>query len=93
MTPPSMRGRQSARTSLGEKGFPVMMQTLDPHHYRVEEVMAVEKKTVPADMFAVPKDFAKTHRARCDEEPPGQGGAVENAGGFAVRLSALRDGW
>jgi hypothetical protein len=60
MTPPSLRGRQSARTSLGEKGFPVMMQTLDPDHYRVEEVIAVEKKAVPADMFAVPKDFAKT---------------------------------
>jgi hypothetical protein len=60
MTPPSMRGRQSARTSLGEKGFPVMMQTIDPQHYRVEEVMAVEKKSVPAEMFAVPKDFAKT---------------------------------
>lgn len=60
MTPPSMRGRQSARTSLGEKGFPVMVQTIDPGHYRVEEVVAVEKKAVPADLFSVPKDFAKT---------------------------------
>jgi len=60
MTPPSMRGRQSARTALGEKGFPVMMQTVDPDHYRVEEVTAVEKKAVPADMFVIPKDFTKT---------------------------------
>lgn len=60
MTPPSMRGRQSARTSLGEKGFPVMMQTIDPQHYRVEEVIAVEKTAVPADMFVIPKDYAKT---------------------------------
>lgn len=60
MTPPSMRGRQVARTSLSEKGFPVMVQTLDPGHYRVEEVTAVEKKAVPSDLFAVPKDFART---------------------------------
>jgi hypothetical protein len=60
MTPASMRGRQSARTSLSEKGFPVMVQTLDPGHYRVEEVTAVEKKPVSADLFVVPKDFAKT---------------------------------
>jgi hypothetical protein len=60
MTPPSMRGRQSARTAIGEKGFPVRVQTLDPEHYRIEEVLAVEKKNVPADLFVVPKDFTKT---------------------------------
>ena len=60
MTPPAMRGRQSARTSLSEKGFPVMVQTLDPDHYRIEEVVTVEKKAIPADMFVVPKDFTKT---------------------------------
>ena len=60
MTPPSMQGRQSARTSLGEKGFPVMVQTVDPTAYRVEEVVAVEKKPVPADLFVVPKEFTKT---------------------------------
>jgi hypothetical protein len=60
MTPPSMRGRQSARTALGEKGFPVMVQTIDPDHYRVEEVVAVDKKSIPADLFVVPKDFEKT---------------------------------
>ena len=60
LTPPSMRGRQSARTVLGEKGFPVMVQTVDPGHYRVEEVVAVEKKAVPADLFNVPTEFAKT---------------------------------
>ena len=60
MTPPAMRGRQSARTSLSQKGFPVMVQTLDPDHYRVEEVVTVEQKAVPADMFTVPQEFAKT---------------------------------
>jgi hypothetical protein len=60
MTPPSMRGRQSARTSLTEKGLPVMVQTLDPAHYRVEEVVTVDKKPVSADLFVVPQEFAKT---------------------------------
>ncbi len=74
MTPPSMRGRQSARTSLGAKGFPVMVQTIDPGHYRVEEVVAVEKKAVPADLFSVPKDFAKTtaRDARKAMDKPGK---------------------
>jgi len=60
MTPPSMRGRQTARTALNDKGFPIMVQTLDPEHYRVEEVVTVEKKSVPADLFTLPQDFTKT---------------------------------
>jgi hypothetical protein len=60
MTPPALRGRQSARTSLSEKGFPVMVQTLDPDHYRIEEVVTVEKKAVPADLFVIPQEFTKT---------------------------------
>jgi hypothetical protein len=60
MTPPSMRGPQTARTALSQKGFPVMVQTVDPDHYRVEEVVSVDKKAVPADLFALPKDFTKT---------------------------------
>ena len=60
MTPPSLQGRQSARTALGLKGFPVMVQTVDPSHYRIEEVVAVEKKAVPADLFTVPKEFSRT---------------------------------
>jgi hypothetical protein len=60
MTPPAMRGRQSARTAIGDKGFPVRVQTLDTDHYRVEEVVTVEKKAVPADLFVLPADFTKT---------------------------------
>ena len=60
MTPPSMRGPQTARTALSQKGFPVMVQTVDTDHYRVEEVVSVDKKAVPADLFALPKDFTKT---------------------------------
>jgi hypothetical protein len=60
MTPASLRGRQAARNALGEKGLPVRVHTLDPAHYRVEEVVAIEKKTLTADVFALPKDFAKT---------------------------------
>jgi hypothetical protein len=37
-----------------------MVQTLDPQSYRVEEVLDVEAKPVSADLFTVPKDFAKT---------------------------------
>ena len=60
MTPPSMRGPQTARTALSQKGFPVMVQTVDTDHYRVEEVVSVDKKPVSADLFALPKDFTKT---------------------------------
>jgi len=60
MTPPSMRGRQTARTALNDKGFPVMVQTLDPEHYRIEEVVTVEKKAVPKDLFVIPDDWTKT---------------------------------
>ena len=60
MTPPALRGRQSARTAIGDKGFPVRVQTLDSDHYRVEEVVTVEKKAVPAELFVVPSDFTKT---------------------------------
>lgn len=60
MSPPAMRGRLSARSSLGEKGLPVMMQMLDDQHYRVEEVVAVEEKKVGPEMFAVPKEYAKS---------------------------------
>jgi hypothetical protein len=60
MTPPAMRGRQTARTALSEKGFPVMVQTLDPQFYRIEEVVTVDKKPVKADLFTLPKEFTKT---------------------------------
>jgi hypothetical protein len=60
LTPANMRGRETARTAFGEKGFPVRVQTLDGQHYRVEEVIAVEAGAVPADSFAPPSDFAKT---------------------------------
>lgn len=60
MTPPALRGRQAARNALSAKGFPVMVQTLDPQSYRIEEVLDVEAKPVSADLFTVPKDFAKT---------------------------------
>jgi hypothetical protein len=59
MTPPSMRGRQTARTRLGEKGFPVRVQTIDPEHYRIEEVVGIDKEAVSPDMFKVPAEYAK----------------------------------
>lgn len=60
MTPPSLQGRQSARNALGLKGFPVMVQTVDPTHYRIEEVVTVEKKAVSPSLFEIPKDFTRT---------------------------------
>jgi len=59
MTPPSLRGRQAARNALGMKGLPLRVHTLDPVHYRVEEVVAVEKKPLAADVFSVPAGFTK----------------------------------
>jgi hypothetical protein len=77
MTPPAMRRRHSARTALTAKGFPVMVQTLDEDKYRVEEITTVEKKPVSADLFVVPKDFAKTTGREAmknipDRPPPAQ---------------------
>jgi len=60
LTPASLRSRETARTALGEKGFPVRVQTLDGEHYRVEEVITVKAEAVAAEQFAPPKDFAKT---------------------------------
>lgn len=60
LTPASLRGRESARTALSDKGLPVMVQTLDPQHYRVEEVVTVEPGAVSGDLFTVPKEYAKT---------------------------------
>jgi len=60
MTPPTMRGRQSARTAIADKGFPIRVQTIDPKYYRVEEVLAIDKKPVDANLFVIPKDYAKS---------------------------------
>jgi hypothetical protein len=59
MTPKSMR-RETVRDVLQDKGLPVLVQTLQGGRYRIEEVVAVEEKPVPADLFALPKDYAKT---------------------------------
>lgn len=60
MTPVNLRGRETARNALGEKGFPVMVQTLDPGHYRVEEVLSVQPGGVKAELFVPPSGFTKT---------------------------------
>ncbi|MEO8603604.1 MAG: DUF4412 domain-containing protein [bacterium] len=59
MTPPAMR-KPSVRTAFQAKGFPVLVQTVEGDRYRIEEVLAVDKKPVSADLFVVPKDYAKT---------------------------------
>jgi len=59
MTPANMR-KPSVRAALQAKGLPVMVQTLEPQRYRIEEVTKVEKKAVPADLFTLPADYTKT---------------------------------
>lgn len=59
MTPANMR-KASVRASLQQKGLPVMVQTLEPTRYRIEEVLAVDQKPVPADLLAVPKGYTRT---------------------------------
>ena len=73
MTPPGMRGRQSARTSLSEKGFPVMVQTVAPEHYRIEDITAIEKKPVRGGPVRHAQGLREDHGARCHAECPGQG--------------------
>jgi hypothetical protein len=60
MTPANLRGRESGRTALSEKGLPVRVQSLEGDRYRVEEVVAVEPGTVKADLFTVPAEYTKT---------------------------------
>ncbi len=59
MTPASMR-KETVRKVLQDKGLPVLVQTLQGGRYRIEEVLAVEEKPVPAELFVVPADFART---------------------------------
>ena len=49
-----------------------MMQTLDDKHYRVEEVVSVEKKSVAADMFVLPNGYEKTTGREAMEKIPQQ---------------------
>jgi hypothetical protein len=53
-------GATDPRSALGEQGLPVLVQTVGPERFRVEELVAVEKKPVPENLFDVPADFKKT---------------------------------
>jgi hypothetical protein len=59
MTPPNMR-KPTVRTAFQNKGFPVLVQTVEGDRYRTEEVVKIEKKPVSADLFVIPTDYAKT---------------------------------
>jgi len=57
MVPPSGRARQRASTALAKHGLPVLVQTLGPDQYIVQELVAVESAPVAADFFTVPADY------------------------------------
>jgi hypothetical protein len=54
-------GSRDPRTEIGQQGLPVLVQTLGPEQLRIEELLAVEKKSVPADLFTVPAGFKKSN--------------------------------
>ena len=51
--------KESVRELMQAKGLPVMVQTVEPDSYRIEEVLTVDLKPVPASTFTVPKDYKK----------------------------------
>lgn len=56
-------GQSSAGSPKGElarNGLPVRVQTLSPRDYTVEDLVVIEAKALPAEMFAVPADFSHT---------------------------------
>lgn len=59
LTPANMR-KATVRESLQAKGLPVMVQTLEPERYRIEEIVKIEQKPVPADLFKLPADYTRT---------------------------------
>ncbi|MDX2165754.1 MAG: DUF4412 domain-containing protein [Deltaproteobacteria bacterium] len=59
LTPANMR-KATVRESLQAKGLPVMVQTLEPERYRIEEILKVESGKVPADLFTLPADYTRT---------------------------------
>ena len=62
------------------KGLPVMVQTVEPDGYRIEEVLSIESKPVSASLFAAPKNFKKITGTEVLDQmmgggpPPAQGG-------------------
>ena len=56
-------GAKSSRMLLTEKGLPVRVQTLTVGGYTVDEITKIEPKTLSADVFQVPPDFAKVNGA------------------------------
>jgi len=53
--------RRDPRTAIGERGLPVLVQTLGPDRYRVEELLGVDNKPVAADLFTIPAEFTRTN--------------------------------
>ena len=78
LTPANMR-KENVRRQLQQKGLPVMVQNLGGGHYRVEEIIAVEKKPVEATLFVVPQEFAKTTGRDALKNIPGPGGPPAGA--------------
>ncbi|MGD9763777.1 MAG: hypothetical protein AB7V27_08705 [Candidatus Binatia bacterium] len=52
--------QKTVREILQGKGLPVLVQTVEPDVYRIEEIISVDQKPLAADLFTVPKDFKKT---------------------------------
>ncbi len=59
MIPPAGRSRQRASTALAQHGLPVMVQTLGPEQYVVQELVAVTAEPLAGDLFTVPADYAR----------------------------------
>jgi hypothetical protein len=48
------------RTMIGQRGLPVLVQTVAAERYRVEELVAVDTTPVSADLFTTPSGFKRS---------------------------------
>lgn len=87
LTPANMR-KEDVRRQLQRKGLPVMVQNLGGGRYRIEEIVAIEKKPVEASLFIVPQEFSKTTGRDALKNIPGPGGAPGSAPGAGAPPAA-----
>ena len=59
LTPASMR-QATATRALQKRGLPVRVQTIYPRRVRIEEIVAVEPKSVAAELFTIPEGYTKS---------------------------------
>jgi len=69
MRPSHGRIKKGVKGMLAEHGLPVRVQTLERSKYEIVELIDIQRKSVPADLFVVPAGFEKTTPHHMIEDP------------------------